>query len=251
MRGFFLLLLLTNVAFIGWQYLQSDNTEQIDPYHGISFDKKGLTLLSELPADKRPALREGSGSAEDETRARPESQEKPPNVTTPPVMTRVGTDDELQPVCYKASALNERATADKLIAGLKKLGASSLEQGSEQGQDTNYWVMLPPYNSRDKAAEAAARLSEKKLKDFFIVRSGDYENAISLGVFSTKERAKRRYDQVVALQARLRKPKIEAIQLPVKRYWVSWKWGGSAQLNSSNALLDSLGLEKAKEIACE
>ncbi|MFO7643396.1 MAG: hypothetical protein R6W95_03340, partial [Desulfosarcina sp.] len=45
------------------------------------------------------------------------------------------------------------------------------------------------------ADEAAAMLDGKSVKDFFIVRSGEYENAVSLGVFSGPERARSRSEQ--------------------------------------------------------
>lgn len=255
MRGFFFLLLLTNVAFVGWQYLQHKDEQQIDPYQGIHFDKKGLTLLSELPADKRPALREGvEVAAKEQTDVASGAKETSMSagqVDEPAAAQAAPSKQTPIAICLKVSGMEDRAEADKLLAGLKTLGVGGLQQGSSQGHDTNYWVMLPPYRNRDKAIEAAALLKEQHLKDFFIVRSGDYENAVSLGVFSTRERAQRRYDQVVGLNARLRKPRIESIDLPAKRYWVSLKLSSDEQRKAVNALVEKLGQKKGEEIACE
>ncbi|MCW8828132.1 MAG: hypothetical protein OQK94_03660, partial [Gammaproteobacteria bacterium] len=59
MRSFFFLLLLTNLAFLGWQYLQvSPEGGELHRQSGVVSDQ-GLALLTELPPAQRPALREG------------------------------------------------------------------------------------------------------------------------------------------------------------------------------------------------
>ena len=85
--------------------------------------------------------------------------------------------------------------------------------------------MLKAYKNKTKANEAAEILKQKRVKDFFIVRTGRYENAVSLGVYSTKERAEKRYKEISGLKLRLRKPVIEAIELPAKRLIVSFRLG--------------------------
>jgi len=252
MRGFFLLLLLTNVAFLAWQYVEQDSTAQMDPYRGIRFDDKGLTLLSELPADKRPPLRSGDNRAKvgatEGKEAEPVPQVEQSKAEAQPGK---GMSEAAQVVCYRVDGIGERETLDSVLEQLKQRGAKGIEEGSRQGQRSNYWVMLPPYRNRDKASEAAAILKQQRIKDFFIVRSGEYENAVSLGVFSTRDRAERRYRQVDALKARLRKPKIEAIQLPAKRYWVTYELSDAKQKKSISDSLDALGLDKSKEISCK
>jgi hypothetical protein len=250
MRGFFLLLLLTNVAFLLWQYKYPGSTAQADIYSGIQFENQGLTLLSELPAGERPAQRQdvalSSGRADMQTAPRePRESER----VAPPVAGDERPQQER--ICRRVGGIEERTLLDKLLAELKVLGVTRLLQGSEQGQKSNYWVMLPPYSNRDKATEAAEILKDKKVKDFFIVRSGDYENAVSLGVFSTRERAQRRYDQIAALNARLRRPRIESIELPAKRYWLSFELSDSARMSELEPLLQKHEVGQGEEIRCE
>lgn len=243
MRGFFLLLLLTNVAFVVWQYQKGDVSAQPDIYSGVDFSRDGLTLLDELPTEDRPALREGVEPVAEE----PVEQETPREASA---VETASVEGEAK-VCLRVSNLEDKAALDKLIGELQAMGATALQQGSEQSKKINYWVMLPPYNSRDKASEAATILKQKRVRDFFIVRSGDYENAVSLGVFSTEERARRRYDEIVALKARLRRPAIESIELPAKRYWLSFELADKGRLLRAESLLEQLGQAGSEEIRCK
>ena len=79
--------------------------------------------------------------------------------------------------------------ARTLLAGLPgKPGFNELQGGERE----RYWVYLPPAKSTSEAERTIAKLGEKGLdsKDYFIVRDpGSMRNAISLGVFSTREAA--------------------------------------------------------------
>ena len=232
MRGFFLLLLLTNIAFIAWQYSQSVKQPEVDNiYRGISLVNEGLTRLEELPPEALPGLREpvGDGTVAEE----PVNDEpKPPALERSRDVTEqeeagLGSKEQQRlttkgPTCQYIDDIDGRKILDRVLAVLRSNGATTIEQGEKQVKRTNFWVMLPPYKSRSQADAAAATLAAKRIKDYFIVRSGDYENGVSLGVFSTRERAQRRYKEIVDLKAKLRRPKIEAIELPAKRYFVSY-----------------------------
>jgi len=54
---------------------------------------------------------------------------------------------------------------------------------------TQYWVMLPPYDTRRRALQTLRELQARKI-DSYLVSSGDFKNAISLGLFSREELAK-------------------------------------------------------------
>ncbi len=125
-------------------------------------------------------------------------------------------------ICLSVEGIEAESALQQLLELLKRNDITVLTQGEKQGTKTNYWVMLPAYANRKKADEAAGILAAKKIKDFFIVRSGEYQNAVSLGVFSTRARAESRYEQIVALKVRLRRPKIETIEIPAKRYFVTF-----------------------------
>lgn len=260
MRGFFILLLLTNMVFFAWQYLERGKGSEIaNIYHGIPIVNDGLTLLSELPPKEQPALREvvEDGADTENIVKDKASQSKVIDGKTVDAQEQsgmVGKEREVvstgTAVCLRIEDIDGRTTLDQLLALLKANGAAAIEQGEKQVKKTNYWVMLPPYPTRAKADEAAAILNAKRVKDFFIVRSGEYENAVSLGVFSTRDRAQRRYEQIVGLKGRLRRPKIEAIELPAKRYFISYRLTDEASRMRLEQHMEKMKYPYNEEINC-
>jgi hypothetical protein len=65
----------------------------------------------------------------------------------------------------------------------------------EVEQDTGYWVYMPPQGSRANAKKKASELKALGVNDYFIVQeSGKWHNAISLGVFRTRQAAQKHLD---------------------------------------------------------
>ncbi|CAA0112241.1 Uncharacterised protein [Zhongshania aliphaticivorans] len=104
------------------------------------------------------------------------------------------------------------------------LGSRLLLESYERSAD--YWVYLGPYGSASEAAKIGASLRIKRI-DNFVIRSGELKNAISLGVFTSVERAN--------IHAKgLRKKKYEVSVRRVgklaKRYWLAYQGGENAPL---------------------
>lgn len=211
MRGFFVLLLLSNVLYFSWVFYFGDSTELTIPAAEMPGNR--LIMLSEIPTDERPPLRQGQV----ERHAPPtpvRSSEEAPSVATNRSMR-----------CMRVSNIQNHAELDNLISRLRGIGAVQIETGEEAGVRTNYWVLLPPFQSREEANSVANRLTGQRVRDFFVVRSGEHENAISLGVFSTLERAKSRQAQINTLNLNGTKPEIEMMQLPVRSHWLAFRIG--------------------------
>lgn len=59
----------------------------------------------------------------------------------------------------------------------------------------NWMVLLPPQPTAAAAQATASQLSKRGIKDFFVIQEpGQYQHAISLGVFRTEEAARRLVD---------------------------------------------------------
>jgi hypothetical protein len=84
---------------------------------------------------------------------------------------------------------------------------------------SGYWVILPAVESRKEANKNIQRLKKIKIKDYFLVATGEHENAISLGVFSQKKLARKRVDEMIRLGFI---PRMERVALPRKVYWLNW-----------------------------
>lgn len=248
MRGFFVLLLITNLLFVGWQIGFEPQSEEVPPYSGMALANDGLYLLSELDEAKRPPQRKFI-PLEDKAIEAPEPKieliapEAP--AETADLVASSGTTH-----CYQSTPLVTLKEAKALQETLLNLGIQDSRRETIQTHKVNYWVMLKPYKSLDKANEAADMLKKQRIKDFFIVRSGRYENAVSLGVFSTKERAEKRYKQIAGLKLQLRKPVIEALELPAKRLVVRFELNATPPPEGLAALLDSSKESHLKKTSC-
>lgn len=249
MRGFFLLLVLTNILFLGWQFWGVTEESGDQPGRDVAMGAGGLQLLSELDRVAYPAQR-AHAIITDTTNAMTSTQVQ---LMTPAQAVADGETSESHDtaaVCYRSAPMASLEEASRLQRQLASLGVDEVKRVTVQARKTNYWVILKAYENLDKANEAAAILKANRIRDFFIVRTGQYENAISLGVFSTLERAKLRYEEIAALKVRLRKPQIEQLDLPAKQLIVEFRLEkGRESAGLSTLLSDSTGVA-AQKIPC-
>ena len=87
--------------------------------------------------------------------------------------------------CLAVSSLNT-VVLDELE---KKAEAARLE--TRRRVDGSWWVFIPSQGSKEAADKKASELRQFGVKDFFIVADGPQKFAISLGVFSQEEGARR------------------------------------------------------------
>lgn len=79
--------------------------------------------------------------------------------------------------------------AQQTLSALK-LGEKLSQRSVEHHH--GYWVYIPPMKKRADVAKKIAQLKERHVKDYFVVQEkGKWMNAISLGVFKTKEAAQK------------------------------------------------------------
>jgi hypothetical protein len=86
--------------------------------------------------------------------------------------------------------------ADRALKAVRKLGVSVNRRQESQRTPKGYWVYLPPSKSYQAAKRKVAEMQKKGLTDLFIMGNGSQKNAISLGLFKSKEAAEDRFTQV-------------------------------------------------------
>jgi len=87
----------------------------------------------------------------------------------------------------------------ELAAAQLRLGAMGLagEKRLAEGQIwVGYWIYLPPTDDRSDAVAMVEALRKRGVTDIYIEPAGERENAVSLGVFSERPRAQRRFREV-------------------------------------------------------
>lgn len=89
---------------------------------------------------------------------------------------------------------NDLARVTTVLAAMK-LGNQLTQHRVEH--DNGYWVYMPPQPNHAGAEEKVSELKALGVKDYFIVQEpGKWQNAISLGVFKTREAAQNHLDEL-------------------------------------------------------
>lgn len=141
--------------------------------------------------------------------------------------------------CYSVGPFETKKQAGSAAAILYAAGIKAHRRLSTEARRKAYWVLLPPAESREAAKQHIARLKKLKVKDFFLVQTGDMINAVSLGVFTKFESAHRRIKEMQDLGF---KPIFEKTDLPKREYWLDWP-------QKTGASLEAGDLEKIRKIS--
>ncbi len=81
---------------------------------------------------------------------------------------------------------------------LKALVGEKVMSFTEVPLSTRRWVIFPPLPSAQSAEAKLAELAAAGVKDVFVVKNGEWQNAISLGLYANDESAGRRVREVEA-----------------------------------------------------
>lgn len=188
------ILLLVNIAFITWHYRSLEVLLASEESHVEQDDSQSLVLLREKHTSR----------------------------------TKITARNNV--LCHSIGPFTEKNQALEAQAELKEAGqANQLRLERDLSRD-GYWVLLPAAENRAAALVTIARLKDLKIADYFLVARREYENAISLGVFSLKESADRRMAQMLELGF---SPVMENVKLPKQIYWLEWPKSKRSALEAS------------------
>jgi len=209
MRLFFLLLLAANAALFAWSRLSpmADGASDAEPARRQVQPEKirvlqgkelaGLTGAAPVPAPA-PALKPAPS----------------PGPAGPAACIEWG-----------GFALAEAPKAEQALATLA-LGARLSQRRSEE--TAGWWVFIPPQGSRAGAQKKVAELKALGVEEFFVLQDeGRMRWAISLGVFSSDEAARKRLEE---LRVRgVRSAQTGERDTPVSKVWLQLR-GADAPL---------------------
>lgn len=179
MRWIFVSLVLINLLYFGWSYWHQHQEvpaqQLVAPITKDSTEGQDLVLLTErLPAPTSPAP------------PRTIAPEKPR--LEPPVQPKVVREPERR-MCARLGPYIDEARGLAAVKSLTDAGIKALIAESDDQRTAQYWVLLPPAQTRRKALQTLRELQARKI-DSYLITSGDLSNAISLGLFNREELAK-------------------------------------------------------------
>jgi SPOR domain len=225
MKWFFILLLIVNVVYLGWEMNRDVRLDRANVSSAIRVPAgtQRLELLSEL--EKFPETR---------SRIKLDTELSVENFNSEPVLpialnpntksmidtllpdstimqqgltTEVadnGNDVFLKysapvvTVCYTYGPIPNLKESRLLSNWLNDRGILyNQRQTDEQGREL-FWVYLAPQGSRASAEAAMQDLKLKGVKDMRLISEGDLSNAISLGLFSSQAAVNRRLNEIKA-----------------------------------------------------
>ncbi|MCK9537542.1 SPOR domain-containing protein [Dokdonella sp.] len=109
-----------------------------------------------------------------------------------------------------------------------------------------YWVYLPAMANREEALATARSLSQKGVRDYYIVTAGAQENTISLGLFRDPANAERRSADIGKLGFT---PKTDVRTEDVPVYWLDYALTDQGPPDWRGLLADARDLHE-EDIAC-
>ena len=222
MKWLFILLLLTNVVYLGWEIDRNTRLERTKLAAAVRVPAgtPRLTLLSELDVlpTKRTQLSEESAEAFNSEPVmpiaiNPNTEKMVDTLLTDAVNVQSGSElpsDKIisdvassipeieKTVCYTYGPIPDTNESTLLSDWLNARGIFYKErQTNEQGKQL-FWVYLAPQESRALAEAALEDLIQKGISDLRLIREGDLLNAISLGLFSSQAAVNRRLREIKA-----------------------------------------------------
>jgi hypothetical protein len=196
MRWIALALLLANLIYGGWLWLQPPSAAAVTTAPAPAGER--LILVSEGGAASAGAVQpEGAGE--------PSAELMPVEVPAPPI-----------PVCEMLGPLPGAETARRLRDRLMAEGADAGAYRLAVATRTDYWVHVGPLPTRREALELLRELQQRQI-DSFIIADGELANSISLGYFTREASAAR---AMAERRAQGYDAKVRGIPRYADQFWV-------------------------------
>lgn len=101
--------------------------------------------------------------------------------------------------CVSIGPFSNRSAVRSAISALTPLTRRIQFREGKLERSRGWWVFLPTYPDRDKAFASARELSERGVKDYYVITAGDHQNTVSLGLFRDRDNAGKRQGELAAL----------------------------------------------------
>ncbi len=126
-----------------------------------------------------------------------------------------GTLDE-KALCEMVGPFKDTDAAEDFSSRLSAIDIISSVKDLELPAGPGYWVYLKPAESRRAALRRLAELQARGI-DSYVIPKGEFENGISLGMFSQENLAKARLAEMVGIGL---EPYLETIERTYREIWV-------------------------------
>jgi hypothetical protein len=150
-------------------------------------------------------------------------------------------------VCGAFGPFDRGAAAREVAESLASQGMDSSLRRESMEKPIGYWVIIPPLGSQEGAIDKVRQLKESGISDIRRFVKGDQRNGISLGVFSSKENAELRRQEVVKKGHAARViPRL----ITVPTYWIDYRASQESAAKAVKSLSQKNEAIKNEEYPC-
>lgn len=182
MKILIFILLITNALFFIWSHYISNNSYTPPP----------------LTDDKIPSLTLLAVTSQDAYKSKGSKRESS---------------------CYTFGPFNTEKTARYIASKINDFGLATEINEQQTMQTLNFFVFLQSLPSREEAEKVIKDMSQNEIKNYRLIESGPYKNAIALGTFEDLDKARRHAEYVRYLGY---DAKYTARKKPKKVYWINY-----------------------------
>ncbi|MFZ2236161.1 MAG: SPOR domain-containing protein [Dokdonella sp.] len=102
-------------------------------------------------------------------------------------------------VCTSIGPFSNRSAVRSAIIALTPLTRRIQFREGQLERSRGWWVFLPTFPDRNSALASAREMSERGVKDYYVITAGDQQNTVSLGLFRDRDNAEKRQRELAAL----------------------------------------------------
>jgi len=251
MKWLFILLLLLNVIYFGWELDRQTRIEvknSTAPFI-IPNNVKQLVFLRELesPPELRnqPILNDESDAGDIDVNSLTDQSGSNDQLTDDVMIEgkfsgnlvsnlpdisakRISQDEEsAEALCFSYGPFPANEQAKNLKQWFEQKEILVNQRTDNEQAKQLFWIYLAPQKSRENAIAAIEDLKSKGIKDYRLINSGDLRNAISLGLFSTQAIVNKRLNE---LKSKGYQPIVVPYHNAKVIYWVDVKLMGQQNL---------------------
>lgn len=191
MRWFFILLLLFNVIYLGWELDQEAGIKLTNATAKLNVPASAekLVLVSEMTSPLEVRSTEDTIEVTGSLQQQNESEDTVPSdelVVDMPDMRFADLGGNVKESCFTFGPLAETRQVQGLTDWFRSRDAWTQSRQSDRKGRELFWIYLAPQASRESAMAMLEDLKDRGIRDYRLINRGSLENAISLGLFSSQ-----------------------------------------------------------------
>jgi len=155
--------------------------------------------------------------------------------------------EPVAPVCGAFGPFERGAEARALAESLATQGMDTSLRRESMAKPIGYLVMIPPLQNQEAAIEKVKQLRASGIQDIRRFVKGDQKNGISLGVFSNKNNAQSRQQEIVS---KGHGASVIPRLITVPSYWVDYRSDQARVDRATARLSESAGGIKNEQYPC-